>query len=148
MFSVDLTTDEAEQCGLCPDFFKFKETDNRCCVHAPILPVDEAHHLRCSDDKVLTDWESGNRSNRQSDVFHHNVAIVFQLACIAFADLPGEVHFIPRKGKVQQSGCQSYFACKSQFVVINTARLECNLVRVVIQKMRYAAPSSTNRFKS
>ena len=81
------------------------------------------------------------RSHRRNDVFRHNNAIVFQLARIAFADLPGEVHFIPRKGKVQQSGRQSYFACKGQFVGINTARLECNLARDVIQKMRYEGES-------
>jgi hypothetical protein len=58
-----------------------------------------------------------------------------------FANSPGEVHFIPKKGKVQHSGCQSYFACKGQFVGINTARLECNLKRDVIQKMHYKVES-------
>jgi hypothetical protein len=76
-------------------------------------------------------------------VFRRNDAIVFQLARIAFADSPEEVHFIPRKGKVQQSGRQSYFACKGQFVGINTARLECDLARDVIQKMRYEGESRT-----
>ena len=137
MFSVNLTTLQAEQHGLKPDLFEFEETDHRCCVHAPIVPFNEAHHFRCSDDKVLTEWESGNWSNHRRDVFCRDNAIVFQLACITFADLPGEVHFIPRKGKVQQSGRQSYFACKGQFVGINTVRLKCDLARDVIQKMRY-----------
>jgi hypothetical protein len=74
-------------------------------------------------------------------VFCHDNAIVFQLACIAFTDLPGEVQFIPKKGKVQQSGCQYYFTCKGQFVGINKARLECNLARDAIQKMRYEGES-------
>jgi hypothetical protein len=74
-------------------------------------------------------------------VFRRDDAIIFKLAQIAFAHLPGEVHFIPRKGKVQQSGRQSYFACKGQFVGINTARLECDLTRDVIQKMRYKGES-------
>ena len=60
-------------------------------------------------------------------MFWCNDAIAFQLACIAFADSPGEVHFIPKKGKVQQSGCASYFACKGQFMGVNTACLECDL---------------------
>ena len=141
VFWVDLTSLQAEQRGLRPDFFKFEETDHRCRVHAPIVPFDEAHHLCCSDEKVLAEWESGSRSNRRSDVFRRDDAIVFQLARIAFADSPGEVHFIPRKGKVQQSGRQSYFACKGQFVGINTARLECDLARDVIQKMRYEGES-------
>lgn len=141
LFWADLNTPQAEQQGLRPDFFKFEETDHRCRVHAPIVPFDEAHHLCCSDDKVVAEWESGLRSNRRSDVFRRDDAIVFQLARIAFADSPGEVHFIPRKGKVQQSGRQSYFACKGQFVGINTARLECDLARDVIQKMRYEGES-------
>ena len=74
-------------------------------------------------------------------MFRCDDAIVFHLVCITFADSPGEVHFIPRKGKVQQSGRQSYFACKGQFVGINTARLECDLARDVIQKMRYEGES-------
>ena len=103
MFWVDLTSDDADRRGLHPDFFKFEETDHRCRVHAPIVPFDEAHHLRCSDDKVLAEWESDSRSHRRSDVFRRDDAIVFQLAPIAFADWPGEVHFIPRKGKVHES---------------------------------------------
>jgi hypothetical protein len=97
--------------------------------------------LRYSDKKVLAEWESGLQANHRSDVFHRDDAIVFQLACIAFADSPGEVHFIPRKGNVQQSGQQSYFACKGQFVGINTICLECDLARDVIQKMRYEGES-------
>jgi hypothetical protein len=37
--------------------------DHRCRVHAPIIPHNEAHHLRCSDDKVLAKWESGSHAN-------------------------------------------------------------------------------------
>ena len=68
---------------------------------------------------------------------------MFHLARIAFADSPGEVHFIPKRGKVQQCGHQSYFACKGQFVVIYTARLECNLAQDVIQKMHYEGRSQS-----
>jgi hypothetical protein len=131
----------AQQRGLCPDFFKFKETDHQCRIHAPIVPIDDQHHLKCDDEKVIAEWESGSRADRRSDVFRRDDAIVFHLACIAFADSPGEVHFIPKKGKVQQSGRQSYFACKGQFVGINTARLECDLAQDVIQKMRYEGES-------
>ena len=74
-------------------------------------------------------------------MFRRDDAIVFHLACITFADSPGEVHFIPRKGGVQLSGHAAYFACKGQFVGINTARLECDLARNVIQKMRYEGES-------
>jgi hypothetical protein len=97
--------------------------------------------LRCSDNKVLAKWDSGSWANRRSDLFHRDDATVFQWTCILFADSPGKVHFIPRKGKVQQSGRQSYFACKGQFVGINTACLECNIARDVIQKMHYEGES-------
>ena len=40
-----------------------------------------------------------------------------------------------------QSGRQAYFACKGQFVGINTARLECDLAQDIIQKMRYEGES-------
>ena len=76
-----------------------------------------------------------------NNVFCRDNAILFQLACIAFSDSTGEVHFIPKKGKVQQSGHQSYFACKGQFMGIDTACLECDLVRDVIKKMRYEGES-------
>ena len=46
----------------------------------------------------------------------------------------GGVHFIPKKGKGLQC-CEAYFACKGQFVGINTAQLECDLACEVIQKM-------------
>lgn len=101
--------------GRLPDFFKFEETDHLCRIHAPIVPFDSAHHLRCSDEKILAVWESGARATYRSDVFHCDDAIVLNLAHIAFADLPGEVHFVPKKGKAQQSGRAAYFACKDQF---------------------------------
>jgi len=83
----------------------------------------------------------GLAADCQSDVFHHDDTIVFHLACIEFADSPGEVYFIPRKGKVQQSGHQSYFSCKGQFVGNNTAHREGHLARDVIQKMHYEGES-------
>jgi hypothetical protein len=137
----NVITLNAQQRGLRPDFFKFEETDHQCRIHAPIVSIEDQHHLKCDDEKVIAEWESGSRADRRSDVFRRDDAIVFHLARIAFADSPGEVHFIPKKGKVQQSGRQSYFACKGQFVGINTARLECDLARDVIQKMRYEGES-------
>ena len=73
----------------------------------------------------------------RSDMFGHDDAIVLQLACAAFADSPGENHFIPKRGKTWQCNQQAYFACKSKFIGINTAHLECDLERDIIQKMRY-----------
>jgi hypothetical protein len=55
-FWADMMTLQAEQRGLCPDFFKFEERDHQCRVHAPIVQHNEAHHLHCSDDKVLAEW--------------------------------------------------------------------------------------------
>ena len=66
---------------------------------------------------------------------------MFLLAYIAFANSHGEVHLIPKKGKGLQSGCWAYFACKGQFVSINTAHLECDLAHEVIQKMQYEEES-------
>jgi hypothetical protein len=131
----------AQQRGLRPDFFKFEETDHQCRIHALIILVDDQHHLKGNDEKVIAEWESFSSTNRRSDVFRRDNAIGFHLARIAFANSPGEVHFIPKKGKMQQSGCQFYFTCKGQFVGINTACLECNLARDVIQKMRYEGES-------
>ena len=140
-FWEELTTRRAMAEGRRPDFFKLEMCDYYCRTMAPIVPFEEAHHLRCSDEKVIAQWESGNRSTHRSDVFRRDDAIVFHLARVAFADSPGEVHFIPRKGRVQPSGRAAYFACKGQFVGINTARLECDLARDVIQKMRYEGES-------
>jgi hypothetical protein len=50
---------------------------------------------------------------------------------------PGEIHFTPKKGKTLQSGRQTYFACKGQFVGINMACLKCDLACDIIQTMRY-----------
>jgi hypothetical protein len=33
----------------------------------------------------------------------------------------GRIHFTPKKGKTLQSGRQAYFACKGQYVGVNTA---------------------------
>jgi hypothetical protein len=137
----ELTDERAEAEGRRPEFFKLEQCDYYCRTMAPIVPFEEAHHLRCCDEKVIAEWESGGRSTHRSDVFRRDDAIVFHLARIAFADSPGEVHFIPRKGRVQPSGRAAYFACKGQFVGINTARLECDLARDVIQKMRYEGES-------
>ncbi len=141
VFWSELTDRRADAEGRRPDFFKLEMCDYYCRTVAPIVPFEEAHHLRCSDEKVIAQWESGNRSTHRSDVFRRDDAIVFHLARVAFADSPGEVHFIPRKGRVQPSGRAAYFACKGQFVGINTARLECDLARDVIQKMRYEGES-------
>jgi hypothetical protein len=100
----NVMTLNAQQRGLRPNFFKFKETDHQCRIHAPIVPINNQHHLKCNDEKVIAEWESGLKANRRSDVLRRDDAIVFHLACIAHADSPGEVHFIPKKGKVQQSG--------------------------------------------
>jgi hypothetical protein len=51
------------------------------------------------------------------------------------------MYFIPKKVKTLQSGCEVYFACKGEFVGINTACLECDLAHEVIQKMYYEGES-------
>ena len=62
---------------------------------------------------------------------------------MAFANSPGEIHFIPKKGKTLQSSQQAYFACKDQFAGMNTVHLECDLVQDIIQKMRYEQESQS-----
>jgi hypothetical protein len=106
-----------------------------CHSTSPTVPSEDWLHIECTDKKVIAKWESGNQANYRSNVFCHDDAIVFHLACVAFANSPGEVHFITKKGKVQQGGWQSYFACNGQFVGFNTAHVECDLARGVIQKM-------------
>ncbi len=56
-------------------------------------------------------------------------------------DSPGEIHFIPKRGKTLKSDQQAYFACKGQFVGINTAHLECDLMHDIIQKILYEGES-------
>jgi hypothetical protein len=60
---------------------------------------------------------------------------------VAFADSPGEIHFIPKRGSMLQSGHQAYFTCKGQFIGINNACFECDLVRDVIKKIQYKGES-------
>ena len=128
---------QAQSEGEKPDFFRLEETDCICRNFTSIVSQNDEVHLRCDDPKVKADWENRNRSMCRSDTFRRDDAIVLQLARAAFADSPGEIHFIPKRGKTLQSGRQAYFACKGQFVGINTARLECDLTRDIIQKMRY-----------
>ncbi|KAL3786440.1 hypothetical protein HJC23_011021 [Cyclotella cryptica] len=143
VFWSEVSTLNTEQRGMKLNFFVFEESNHRCPTMAPIVSWEDGIHLKSSDPKVHAEWESESRSHRRSDVFRRDNAIVFQLARIAFADSPGEVHFIPKKGKVQQSGHQSYFACKRQFLGINTSRHECDLARDVIQKMHYEGESQS-----
>ena len=77
---ADFHIEDEEPHGQRPDFFKFEETDHLCRIHAPIVPFDDAHHLRCSDEKILAVWESGARATCRSDVFRRDDAIVFNLA--------------------------------------------------------------------
>ncbi len=70
-------------------------------------------------------------------MFCRDDTIVFALAGIAFKDLPGKCHFVPKKGKHLQSRQEAYIAYKEQFVGINTACQECNMGRDIISKMQY-----------
>ena len=56
-------------------------------------------------------------------------------------DSPGEIHVVPKKGRALQSSRQAYFACKGQFVGVNTAHIECDLWSDIIQKMCYEGES-------
>jgi hypothetical protein len=67
------------------------------------VPWNDKIHLWCDDPKVKADWENDNRSMHPSNTFCRNDAIVSQLACVAFADSPGKIHFIPKRGKTLQS---------------------------------------------
>ncbi len=62
MFWAELTDRRADTEGRHPDFFKLEMCDYYCRTMAPIVPFEEAHHLHCSDKKVIAQWESGNRS--------------------------------------------------------------------------------------
>jgi hypothetical protein len=46
---------------------------------------------------VGAQYESGMHANRQCNLFKQADAIVFHVACVAFADLPGEVLSSPRR---------------------------------------------------
>jgi hypothetical protein len=144
--------------GKTPDFFCLQETYYICRNITQIVPCNDVVHLVCDDQSVCAEWENSSCLSPQSDTFHQHDTIVFQLVLIAFADSSREIHFIPKKGKTLQSGRQAYFACKGQFIGVNTARLKCDLVGDIIQKMCYTkgsqgvgtgtstAPSFTQRF--
>jgi hypothetical protein len=89
----------------------------------------------CNDWKVCADWVKGSCSGCWSDVFCQDDAIAFQLAWAAFPDSPGEIHFIPSKGKTLQSSRQVHFECKGHLVGVNMACLKCDFTRDVTQKM-------------
>jgi hypothetical protein len=76
-------------------------------------------------------------------MFLYDDVIIFHQACIAFADSPGKIHFISKKGKMLQSGCGVYFDRNGQFVGINIVCLECDLAHEVIQKMQYEGESQS-----
>ena len=124
-----------------PDFFKFEESDYQCRRLAPILDPEYEGTVRSAAPPLVAEYEAGKYADRRSHSFRRDDAIVFQLARVAFKDSPGEVHFIPRKGKQLQSGRAAYFACKGQFVGIHTARQETDLARDVISKMQYEGES-------
>lgn len=93
-----------EQCclglrELMPDFFWFEESDYHCRRMAPIVDPDYEDPVRTAPEGLLAEYESGKYADRRSDTFRRDNTIVFALACIAFKDLPGECHFVPRKGK-------------------------------------------------
>jgi hypothetical protein len=136
-----VTTPRAQSEGKKPDFFCFQETNYICRNFMHIVPRNDTVHLVCDDPRVRAEWENGSCSSHRSDTFHQDDAIVLQLAWVAFADSPGEIHFTPKKGKQLQSGRQAYFACKGQFVGVNTAFLKCDLARNIIQKMQYEGES-------
>jgi hypothetical protein len=110
-----VTTACTQSKGKKPDFFFCQETNYICRNFTHIVPCNDALHLVCNDPKVRAEWENGSRSSHQSDTFHRDDGIVFQLAQIAFADSPGEIHFTRKEGKTLLSGRQAYFACKGQF---------------------------------
>ena len=56
LFWAELTDRHADSMGLRRDFFKFEMCNYCCRAIAPIVPFKEAHHLRCSDEKVLSKW--------------------------------------------------------------------------------------------
>ena len=84
---------------------------------------------------------SGNKSGTQTDTFWHDDEIVFLLAHVAFKDSPGESHFVSKKAMKHHSSHQAFFVCKGQFVGIDTAQQECDLVLEMIQKMQYKRES-------
>ena len=124
-----------------PDFFQIEETDFNSRHFAQIVSDRDNYYVRTKNLTMLAQWETGNKSSTQTDTFSHDEEIVFQLASVTFKDSPGECHFVPKKGVKHHSGRQAFFACKAQFVGINTRRQECDLAREMIQKMQYKGES-------
>ena len=104
-----------------PDFFQADEANYNSQRFARIVSEQDNYMVRTKNPTTLSQWEIGNKSGERTDTFCHDDDIVFQLARVAFKDSPGECHFVPKKGAKHHSGRQAFFACKGQFVGINTA---------------------------
>ena len=124
-----------------PDFFQVEDMDFNSHRFARIVSNRDNHFVRSKNLTVLAQWEMGNKSTSWTDTFRCDDEIVFQLVHVAFKDSPGECHFVPKKGAKHHSGHQAFFACKGQFVSINTARQDCDLACKTIQKMQYKGES-------
>lgn len=124
-----------------PELFKFEESNYQCHRFAPIMDPEYKGAVWAALPLLLAKYEAGKYVDRRANSFWCDDTIVFQLACVAFKDSPGECHFIPQKGKRLQSGCKGYFACKGQFVGIHTACQECYQAREIISKMTYEGKS-------
>ena len=103
-----------------PDFFQVDETNYNSQCFAHIVSKRDNYRVRTENSTILAQWETGNKSGERTDTFCHDDDIVFQLARVAFKDSPGECHFVSKKGAKHHSGHQAFFACKGQFVGINT----------------------------
>ena len=104
-----------------PKFFQVIETDFNSHCFAQIVSHRHNYHVRNNNPTMQAQWETGNKSCSCTDTFHCDDEIVFQLARVAFKDSHGECHFVPKKDMKYHSSFQVFFACKGQFVGINTA---------------------------
>lgn len=115
----------------------FDEADfNRCCF-AQIMPDRKNYQIQTKNLTTIAMWETIHNAGIQTDTFHRDDEIIFQLDCVAFIDSPGECHVVPKKGTKHPSSHQAFFACKGQFVSINTPQQEFVLTRQTIQMMQY-----------
>ena len=102
------------------DFFQVADTDFNSRRFVLVVSDQDNYHVLTKNPAMLAQWETGNKSGTQTDMFCRDDELVFQLAHVAFKGSPGECHLAP-KGAKHHSGHQAFFACMGQFFGIYRA---------------------------
>ena len=119
-----ITTPRGQSKDKKPDFC-FQETDYICRNFTHIVPHNDAVHLVYDDLRVHAEWENGSRSSRQSDTFHRDDTIVFQLAWVALQTPQGRFT-LPRRR------ASNFRAADRHILLVRASSLESTLPVLIV----------------